>query len=373
MPGTVWEVRLRAVVLITVIATLSLGCDPDDPMVDAGPPPTDAGTDAGEDAGYDAGVDAGAPCDGPPDLYIDPECTIVGPGIRAYTPRFELWADGATKERWIYLPEGTQIDTADPDHWVYPVGTRLYKTFSLGGMRLETRILEKTSAGVGVASWTPSVYAWNAEGTAVTDVTNAAPAVRENVLGTDHDIPDGALCLRCHIGQNGHDMINGFTAFQLNHDDAGVNYQTLLDEGRIANPFSRSDAVVPGDATAVAALGYLHTNCGYCHRPGGDPAAALRMFYMRLEVGASATVEDTTTYRTGVNNVSSITFGSALCRYMPGDSTNSVAIHRASSRMAGVQMPPVATEMVHEAGIATLRAWIDGLTVAPAAECTPSP
>ena len=137
-------------------------------------------------------------------------------------------------------------------------------------MRVETRLLEKTADGVGVAAWAPRTFLWNAEGTAVTEVTNAAPAVRENVLGTNHDIPDGATCLRCHIGQNGHDMVNGFSAFQLNHDDSGVTLQALLDRGRLTTPIARADAQVPGTATDVAALGYLHANCGYCHRPGGD-------------------------------------------------------------------------------------------------------
>lgn len=369
---------MRVALLVALTAILALGCDPDS-GTDAGTPGTDAGggDDAGlEDAGFDAGpqdagYDAGPPCDGPPGLYVDPDCQVVSPELEPYTPRFLLWSDAATKERWIYLPEGSTIDTSDPDHWVYPRGTRLYKQFSVDGMRVETRILEKTGDGVGVSAWAPRTFLWNMEGTAVTEVTNAAPAVRENVLGTNHDIPDGATCLRCHIGQNGHDMVNGFSAFQLNHDDTGVTLQALLDRGRLTMAIDRADATVPGSATDVAALGYLHANCGNCHRPGGDPSAALRMFFMRLEVGASATVEDTTTYRTGVNMLSSITVADALCRFMPGNSTNSVALIRAGSRMPGLQMPPVGTEMVHEEGLAVLRTWVDSLTVAPAAECSP--
>lgn len=366
---------MRVASLLALAGALTLGCDPD-PGTDAG---TDAGggvdageTDAGVDAGpTDAGFDAGPPCDGPPGLYVDPDCQVVNPELEPYAPRFVLWTDGATKERWIYLPEGSTIDTTNPDLWVYPVGTRLYKQFSLDGQRLETRIWEKTSAGVGVASWTPRSFLWNEEGTAVTEVTNAADAVRMNVLGTNHDIPSAAECLRCHIGQNGHDIVNGFSAIQLNHDDSGVNLQALLDRGRLTSPIARTDAQVPGDAAAVAALGYMHANCGYCHRPGGDPAAALRMFYMRLEVGASATVEDTTTFRTGVNQVSSITVADALCRFMPGNSMNSVAVARANSRTAGLQMPPLGTEMVHDEGVASIRAWVDSLTVPAAAECIP--
>lgn len=359
-------------VAVTLALVLACGCDPeggDDAGTDAGledAGPFDAGTDGGGDAGFDAGT-----CDGPPGLYVDSACTTVSAELEPFEPRFELWADGAAKERWIFLPEGTTIDTTNPDRWVFPVGTRIYKNFAVGGLRVETRVLEKTSAGVGVSAWTPRTFLWNMEGTSATDVTNEAASVRENVLGTDHDIPDGATCLRCHIGQNGDDMVNGFSAIQLNHDGAGVTLQALLDRSRLTMAIARDDAQVPGTAVDVAALGYMHANCGHCHREGGDPAAALRMFYMWLEVGASATVEDTTAFRTGVNQLSSITFGPALCRFMPGNSTNSVAVHRAGSREAGVSMPPVGTEMIHPEGLASLRAWVDALTVAPDATCSP--
>lgn len=371
---------MRTFPIILLSLALALGCDDEDPVVDAGPPgedagpsEVDAGSDAGiPDAGTDAGSDAGTPCDGPPGLFEPGTgCTVVAAGLRRYTPQFELWADGASKERYIHLPTGAQIDTSNPDNWVYPRGTRIYKTFSLGGLRLETRILEKTGDGVGVADWEPTVWAWNLEQDAVTDVTNTADPVRANVLGTDHDIPSGGDCLRCHIGQNGHDMVNGFSAFQINWDGAGVSYADLQTEGRIANPFPPADAVVPGDSTTAAALGWLHANCGYCHRPDGDPSAVLRGFFMRLAVGSSGLVEGTRTYMTGVNQPSSITFGDALCRFMPGNADNSVAFHRLSSRDPGVQMPPLATEMTPVAPASPVRAWIESLGVAVDPACVP--
>ncbi len=361
---------MRTTLCLVIIALTGAGCtetSTSDAGADAGPR-SDGGPDDG-DAGPSAGADAGSACVGPPGLYEDGACGVISADLRAYTPRFELWTDGATKERYIFLPEGTQIDTSDPDQWEFPIGTRVYKTFTLAGLRLETRVLEKVRLGVGVGSWAPTVYAWNLAQDRVTDVTNAAPAELENVLGTDHDIPDGRTCLRCHIGRDTHDMVNGFSAFQLNHDGGGLTYQTLLDEGRVTDPFARADAEAPGDATAVAALGYLHANCGYCHRPGGDPAAEARGFFMRLEVGASATVEATTTFRTGVNVLGIATFGDALCRFMPGDPTNSVAVHRLSSRVPGVAMPPLQTEIVNPEGTASVTAWVDGLTIPPAAEC----
>src|SRR5688572_31053294 len=59
----------------------------------------------------------------------------------------QLWADGATKRRWLFLPDGAQIDSADPDHWRFPAGTRLWKEFTRDGVRVETRIMHKTGDG----------------------------------------------------------------------------------------------------------------------------------------------------------------------------------------------------------------------------------
>ena len=80
-------------------------------------------------------------------LCVDAACTQIAGGIHAYTPRFELWADTATKRRWIYLPPGMQIDTSDMDYWEFPVGTKLWKEFTRDGVRVETRLVMRIGAG----------------------------------------------------------------------------------------------------------------------------------------------------------------------------------------------------------------------------------
>src|SRR5262249_30960643 len=70
----------------------------------------------------------------------------IAPDVLAFSPQYPLWSDGAEKRRWIRLPPGTRIDARDPDRWVFPVGTRLWKEFSLG-RRLETRMLERARGG----------------------------------------------------------------------------------------------------------------------------------------------------------------------------------------------------------------------------------
>ncbi|MCZ7685616.1 MAG: hypothetical protein M5U28_45300 [Sandaracinaceae bacterium] len=219
---------------------MAIACDSPEPEEDAG---TDAGNvdpDAGRDGGRDAG---GGDCQGPPGLYAEGSCDVLAAGVRAYQPRFVLWSDAADKERYIYLPPGTQIDTTDPDNWVFPTGTRIYKNFLHDGVRLETRVLEKHGTGTGPASWYMRAYAWNAAQDRVTEVQDADITVRSNVLGTQHDIPSQAQCIECHSGVL--DTSNSFSAIQLNHDLGGLNLQMLVAEGLLTTPIALEQARIP--------------------------------------------------------------------------------------------------------------------------------
>src|SRR5688572_6099930 len=50
-------------------------------------------------------------------LYADFAARTLAPGVIRFRPRYELWSDGATKERYLWLPPGTKIDTRDMDAW----------------------------------------------------------------------------------------------------------------------------------------------------------------------------------------------------------------------------------------------------------------
>ena len=80
-------------------------------------------------------------------LYRDFTSRTLADGFVEYEPAFPLWADGASKRRFIALPRGTQIDTSDMDHWVFPIGTRVFKEFSIDGRPVETRSIERTADG----------------------------------------------------------------------------------------------------------------------------------------------------------------------------------------------------------------------------------
>src|SRR5205814_165387 len=106
-----------------------------------------------------AAVDAGRPADAKPvwdmtpvpgplrlsesGLYSDFASRTLAPRVIEYTPRYELWSDGATKRRFLLLPAGAKIDTSDMDNWAFPVGTKLWKEFRRDGFLVETRLLQK--------------------------------------------------------------------------------------------------------------------------------------------------------------------------------------------------------------------------------------
>ncbi|MBZ0115835.1 MAG: hypothetical protein K8H88_02485 [Sandaracinaceae bacterium] len=318
----------------------------------------------GHGHGGDGGV-APLVCSGPPGLYEEGSCHRLAPGVLPYEPEHALWSDGAEKERFIYLPPGTQIDTANPDRWTFPQGTRLYKTFSHDGVRLETRILEKTGSAPGPASWTMVAYAWSEDQLSVSLVPAAGA---QNVLGTNHDIPSQAQCGTCHTAFGSTlDISNGFQAIQLNHGGRGVTLARLIAEGRLTNSAGTEPNVsvrnsrIPGSRRERAALGYLHANCGNCHG-GPNPRAGLALW---STVGDCLHVEDTPAYQNTVCQALTRWTGRVnadgdpiAMRVEPGHPELSGIVARMSARGSRDQMPPLGTEVVDAEGLEAISDWI---------------
>lgn len=282
-------------------------------------------------------------------LYADIATETLGAGVEAFEPQFQLWTDGASKRRWIYLPPGSQIDNTEPDYWVYPQGTKLWKEFSRGGTRVETRMLEKTASG-----WTMIAYQWQP------DMADALPVPDgvSDASSTAHDIPSVNQCRQCH--NNLPDRALGFTQIQLAHSGGGMTLQGLIDSDRLTNPPSALP-MVPGDATAQAALGYLHANCGMCHNPKSQTFFRVDMELWLLN-SALASVDTTRTYLTtvGVQPLEGIPEGTTA-RIAPKDPGHSAILGRMKSREVSVAMPPLGTEDVDSAGSDAVEAWINAL------------
>jgi hypothetical protein len=238
------------------------------------------------------------------------------------------------------------------DEWVFPTGTKLWKEFRLAGRRVETRFLEKTDA----RTWFRTTYAWSDDEARATELTSGA----ENVRGTTYGIPTQAECTTCHKGRK--DGVMGFEAIALSTPAAsGMTLQELVSEELVTNPPARS-LDIPGNATERAALGWLHMNCGVaCHNPSPASEAGWTGLHMRLGAGALASVQATDTWTTAVGAVAGFQpiKNQLFYRIAPGDVARSLIPFRDGNRSdPAIQMPPIATRLVDQDGLALVKAWI---------------
>jgi len=288
-------------------------------------------------------------------LYQDILTKEVHQAQWAYTPEFQFWSDFADKERWIYVPECEKIDTSDMDDWSFPVGTRFFKEFSIDGRRIETRLILRT--GAGPYDFLYGTYQWNDE---ENEATLAPPEGVIQAKGTNHDIPSESSCRRCHGSHPEHggrpSRALGFSALQLNHDNAQIFLTDLVAEERVTHtplvPLS-----IPGNAVERAALGYLHVNCGVCHNGTRD---GVPQTDMNLWIGHDeTTVETTSAYLSTVGQANKIFNDQHVtARIEPGMPDKSSIIYRMNQRGNNAQMPPLATHEVDEAGLESVKAWI---------------
>jgi hypothetical protein len=331
--------------------TVGMSMSPDAGSADA--PTSDAAADApsADAAMPDAQPDAEPMLLSQAGLYSDIASKTIAPGFVEYQPSYTLWADGAIKRRWMKLPPGGRIDTSDMDHWVFPVGTVFFKEFSLGGVLLETRIIEIGNGGqMGAFVWLP-------------DQSDAVftPDGAMNINGTPHDAPTAAQCPRCHIGEPGH--ILGFSAMQLSRaTGTPPTLGSLATSGLLTNPPPAGTLYPPpGTGATQDALGYFHANCGHCHNPNGSAFANGVHMVLRTYVGET-TPQATQIYATTINQLLEVfTNPSYTYRVVPGNAAMSEIPFRMSQRGNGNQMPPIATEMVDPTGVATITNWINSL------------
>jgi len=289
-------------------------------------------------------------------LY-EADMETLAPGVRPFRPQFQLWTDDAAKRRWIWLPEGEQIDTTDMEYWQYPIGTRLYKEFVRDGVRVETRVIEKRPNG----GWWMLAYQWREDQTDA----DAVPEGVNDASGTPHDIPSEEQCQTCHLRMP--DKALGFSAIQLAHttepdDPTEWTLTRLAAEGRLTT--TPPTIQLPGDETDRQVLGYLHGNCGHCHHPRSsvNSRVDLRLW---LRTDALDSVEGTPTYETTVGvglDLPEDGPPGPTVRIVPGDPAASALFVRMDSRGPEYQMPPLGTEDVDPTARALLETWIQSLT-----------
>lgn len=303
-------------------------------------------------------------------LYVDADRRALARGLIRFSPQYPLWTDGATKERYLALPPGTWIDASDPEAWRFPVGTRIWKEFSFG-RPVETRFMELTTRG-----WTYATYVWSEDGS---EAVLASESGLELALGdagaaaARHSIPSRADCVACH--GNAETPVLGFALLQLSPDrdplaphtaparPGDADLPTLVSQGLLRglpdSYLARPPRIEARSPLERAALGYLHGNCGGCHRGSGALAGlGMRLAHSPSEAGEPALVS-TVDIASGFALPDAPTL--PALRVAPGRPDASVLLARMRSRDPYSQMPPIGTHVVDDEAVQVVAAWIEAL------------
>jgi hypothetical protein len=300
-------------------------------------------------------------------LYADWDAKTVGPEKIHFSPQYPLWTDGAIKTRWMELPDRSFVDASDPDAWQFPVGTRFWKEFRFS-RRAETRFIERTAQG-----WRYAAYAWNEDETEARVAPElgipGAVIIRD---GVRHAIPSRSDCRSCHEASPS--RILGFSALQLSADrdpnaphadpisNDGVTLRTLIARGLVRGlPKRLSDGaprIEAKSATARAALGYLHGNCGYCHTLSGELASLKFSLQYPLAAPPSAHPPALATTLGRISKFVPSSWDAPGDRIVAGQPDRSVLALRMASRNPVAQMPPLGSRMIDDEAVALIRRWI---------------
>ena len=287
------------------------------------------------------------------------DATVPATGLVPYDLKSSLWSDGASKRRWIALPDGRTINLASDGDFLFPDGTVLVKEFSIDDQPVETRLFMKDDNGI----WAGYSYEW------IGDDAFLLPAGKQKVLpnGQAWYFPDRGECLRCHTPE---------TNFSLGPDIGQLNgSKTYLQTNLISNQLATIEHIglltnglpnTPDQLPAYAGLGdvhqdisrrarsYLHSNCSGCHRGSGPTQSN-----MDFRFSASRTAMNVCNVSPSFGDLG-ITGANILT---PGQPDQSILAQRPARTNPLERMPPLATLIVHDAAISVLNSWIASLNV----------
>lgn len=295
----------------------------------------------------------GVVADSVPDTLKQTGCVATddprrpAPGMLPYEVNAPFWSDGAEKERFVAIPDGTTIEVGDDGDWVLPVGSVVTKTFYLAGTPIETRLMVRHDDG----GWAGYTYAWRSDGSDADEVPSAG---EQRVWGDQTwSYPSRAGCKTCHTAAAGFTL--GLETRQVDRD------HRYLETGRTANQISTfahigmfagevvSDPAAafvspfedaPGVDIGRRARTYLHANCSQCHRAGLVP----NLHYDTPLADTDLCIEK---------------------RLVPGAPEASTIIMRLRSDDLAFRMPRGGGLVRDEAGVSLIEAWIEGLTSCP--------
>lgn len=282
------------------------------------------------------------------------------PALLPFAPNSPFWSDGAEKERYFAIPDGTKITVAANGDFDFPNGTVLAKHFRVDGRLVETRLFVRHTDG----EWGGYTYEWN---DALTDAT-LLPANKTRALpgGKSWYYPSRGECLGCHTAAAGRSL--GLEIGQLNFEFVYTSTNRLSNQlatldrlGLFTTPLAAPSTlpVIPsptGTAPLEArARSYLHSNCSHCHRPTGPGRSNMDLRFERTFAQTSSCNAVPTAGDLGVA-------GARLL--VPGSPLTSLVSLRLRSPGPG-RMPPIATRRTDTTGAQLVDDWIRSVTACP--------
>lgn len=276
-------------------------------------------------------------------------------GAIPYSVIAQFWSDGATKRRYLALPDGKSITVGQDADWQFPPGSVLIKTMSLAGTPVETRLLMRHPDG----GWAGYTYEWNAAATAATRVRGGKTRF---ISGRDWIWPSEGQCMQCHTNAAGISL--GPETAQLNSKQmypttnrVSNQLETLSHIGvlpaSLGNPATQPRLATPLTANSVeeVARAYLHANCSYCHRPGGPTDVDMDLRYTQSLADTHVCNAPPQAGDLGIAGARLI---------VPGDPAHSILLQRMLRRDAQ-GMPPLASSVPDSAGAQLITNWINEL------------
>ena len=283
-------------------------------------------------------------------------------GMIPYDVNHALWSDGATKERYLALPDAATIDVAADGDMILPIGAVVMKHLLVDDAYVETRLLVRHDDG----NWAGYSFEWNDE---QTDAALLPPVGKQKVLGNGQTwlYPSRNGCLACHTDAAGRTL-----GLELQQQNRVIAYE----QGACANQLTTWDAIgvftaaLPGAAETLPALpavddatasteararALLHVNCSSCHRPngGGGGLADLR--------AATSLAEAHLCDEAPAHGDLSIPDARLIAPGEPARSLVSVRMQRSGA----TRMPKLGSLVVDSGGVAVVNAFIEELTSCP--------
>jgi len=292
-------------------------------------------------------------------------------GVLPYTVSSPLWSDNAGKERFLVLPADGAVEFSLLDSWELPQETVLIKHFYFAddlseptGPRrvIETRLLINEGE-----EWNGYIYLWNDAQTEATKIV-AGTFVDVEYLNTDgstyqgpYVVPNSNQCKNCHSNDDRNQPI-GATTRQLNievtRDGVLVNQISWLAKQGVfsgslpdldnAPVLAAPDGLASLDARARS---YLESNCGHCHRAGGDGGTS-GLVLLADEINLTAVGLCKKPVAAGSGS------GGLLYDIVPGSPEESIMLYRMKSLDPQIKMPEITNLRVPEDGVELITEWI---------------